>query len=406
MGALVPSADAQEVPPDLRSRPALLDGPGSPKEALRAHGIQLDGSLTQFYQGVVSGDGNKHWQYGVKGDLIVTFDGAKLGLWRGFYVNVHQEWVGGEDANNQGDGSLFPLNTALGFPRLGGYERDTSIVVTLVVNEALTVSAGKFNMLDAAAKTPLLGGGGLDTFMNVGLAAPISGVTPPYIIGAIATLKTRPAIFTLMVYDPRNAQDWEVIEKPFDKGTTTSLSITVPTTIGGLTGYYGVRAVYSSKTGLDLASVPNLVRLPAQSANILTKDGYWFLSASMQQNLFQSPGNPSQGWGIFAQANLSDGNPNPIEWGALVGLGGTSFVPGRESDRWGVGYFHYGLSSELLDGLKALNIELRDERGLEAFYNLAITPWFRVTADVQWINPFRPDRDDAVIAALRTQTKF
>lgn len=403
--ALAP-AQAEERPGDFWSRPALLDGAGSPKEALRANGINVEAWWTQFYQGVVSGNGDKDWQYGNKADVIVTFDGAKLGLWRGLHVTVHQEWVFGEDANNQGDGSLFPLNTALGFPRLGGYERDTSIVVTQAFNEQFSVSIGKFNMLDGAAKTPLIGGGGIDTFLNTALAAPISGVTPPYIVGAIATLKTTPAIFTLMVYDPRNAQDWNVIEEPFDEGTTTSLAVTVPTKLAGLTGYYGVRAVYSSKTGLDLAAIPELVRLPPQSAALLTKEGYWYVSASAQQYLWQSPTNPAHGWGIFAQAALSDGNPNPIEWSALVGLGGTSLIPGRDKDRWGIGYFHYGLSSALLDGLKTLNIELKDESGVEAFYNIAVTPWFRVTADVQFINPFQPDRDDAVIMALRTQTKF
>ena len=43
----------------------------------------------------------------------------------------------GEDANNQGDGSLFPVNTAMGFPRLGGHEQDTSIIVTQAFSEQL-----------------------------------------------------------------------------------------------------------------------------------------------------------------------------------------------------------------------------------------------------------------------------
>ena len=95
-------------------RPALLDGPGSPRQELKERGIVVDAWLTQFYQGVVAGDGDREWQYGGKGDLIATFDGGKLGLWKGLYVNVHQEWLYGEDANNQGDGSLFPVNTAHG----------------------------------------------------------------------------------------------------------------------------------------------------------------------------------------------------------------------------------------------------------------------------------------------------
>ncbi len=262
-------------------RPAILDGPGSPKQEMRERGIIVDAWLTQFYQGVVAGDGDREWQYGGKGDLIVTFDGGKLGLWKGFYVNLHQEWLYGEDANTQGDGSLFPVNTALGFPRLGGYERDTSIIVTQAFGEQLSVSVGKFNMLDGASKTPLMGGGGLDTFMNTVFAAPISGVTPA----------------------------------PFEEGTTTSLSITVPTKVGGLPGYYGVRGAYSSLDGLNLKNIPQLILPPEDvgpAEEALTKEGYWYFSASVQQFLYQDPTNPAVGWGLFAEAGISDGNPNPI----------------------------------------------------------------------------------------------
>ncbi len=357
----------------------------------------------------MAGDGDKDWQYGGKGDLIVTFDGGKLGMWKGLYVNVHQEWLYGQDANNQGDGSLFPVNTALGFPRLGGYERDTSIIVTQTFSEQLSVSVGKFNMLDAASKTPLMGGGGLDTFMNTALAAPISGVTPPYIFGGIASLKTEPAIFTLMVYDPRNAQDWDVIEDPFADGTTTSLSITVPTKVAGLQGFYGVRGVYSTREGLDLTDIPQLLLPPGSGGTAeaaLTKDGYWYFSASVQQYLYQDPNNPTVGWGLFADAAVSDGNPNPFEWRFLAGLAGSSPIAGREQDRWGVGYFKYGFSDDLIDSLTVVGIGLADEQGIEAFYNVHITPWLRLTGDVQWIDTGRTDLDDAILASLRLQTRF
>jgi porin len=399
----------------LRSRPALLDGPGSPKQALRERGIDVQAWFTQFYQGVVSGEGDKDWQYGGKGDLVVGFDMSKLGLWDGLSVNVHQEWVYGEDANNQGNGALFPVNTALGFPRLGGYERDTSLVITQSLRDRLSISLGKFNMLDAAARKPLMGGGGLDTFMNTALAAPISGVTPPYLYGTISTLKTEHASYTLMVYDPRNAQDWKVIENPFTEGTTTSLSVTVPLKISGRQGFYGVRGVYSSQEGLDLASIPQLIDLPPAAERILTKTGYWYVNGTAYQYLYQDPDNPAIGWGFFASAAISDGNPNPIEWHVIGGLAGQGLFPGREQDRWGIGYFKYGLSDDLVTGLATIGSALQtddptffigDEQGVEVFYNMALTPWLRLTGNVQWIDPHEIQRDDTVVAAMRLQTRF
>lgn len=390
----------------ILTRPALLDGPGSPKEALRARGIIVDFSVSHFYQGLVAGEGSKDWQFGSKADAVVTFDGGKLGLWQGLYVTVHQEWVWGEDANRQGDGSLLPVNTAMAFPRLGGYERDTSIIVTQAFNPQLSISVGKFNMLDVAAKTPLLGGGGLDTFMHMGIAAPISGVTPPYVVGVSATFKTEPAVFNLFIYDPRNAQDWDVVKSPFSEGTTTSLSVVVPVKVAGLSGSHGVRAVHSSKTGFDLADLPQLL-LPPEIAGVAgTKSGYWYLSYSLQQYLYQNPANPQEGWGMFGHVAISDGNPNPIQSSWYTGIGGTSFLPGRSLDRWGIAYFRYNLSDDLLTGLGMLGIDLRDEQGLEAYYNIALTPWLRLTGNVEYIKSFRPDRDDIVFLGLRSQVKF
>jgi porin len=376
------------------------------KESFREAGVNLDLWITEFGQGVLSGDGDKDVEWGGKGDLIATFDGGKMGLWQGLYVNFHHEVNWGDDANNQGDGSIFPVNTALAFPRLGGEDHETSLIVTQAFSPAASISIGKFNMLDAASNTPIMGGGGWETFMNTALAAPISGVTPPYIVGAIGTYKTEPAIFTLMVYDPRNAENIDVVTHPFDEGVTTSLSVTMPTKIGGLMGFYGVRGVYSTKDGLDLADIPEMA-LPPESQSIQNKGGYWFASVSAQQYLWQDPQNPAVGWGIFAQAGLSDGNPNPIEWSVIAGIGGTGGLIGdRDNDRWGIAYFRYGLSDDLKDGLDALGIGLDDEQGVEAFYNFAVAPWFRVTADLQWIDSATPERDDAFIGALRTQIKF
>lgn len=40
------------------------------------------------------------------------------------------------------------------------------------------------------------------------------------------------------------------------------------------------------------------------------------------------------------------------------------------------------------------------------FYNLALTPWFRVTADLQWINPATLGNDNAWIGGLRANIRF
>lgn len=377
---LASAQDARHVPA------SLLDLPGGPKQQLRDAGIDLSVNYSQFYQGLVQGQGEPGWEWGGKTDVIANLNGGRLGLWPGLFVNIHAEFINGSNVLEQGDGSILPVNTALAFPTLGGYEQDLSIFVTQALSENTTLSVGKFNMLDAASKTPLLGGGGLSTFMNVALAAPVSGVTPPYLLGGILSHKTELATYTLMVYDPRSAQDWDVVSDPFADGVTTSFSMTVPVSLGGLPGYQNVRSVYSTASGTDLSDVPDLI-LPPEARDIDQLDGYIFGSYSFQQYLFQDASDPRRGWGVFGQIAVSDGNPNPVGWSGFIGLGGTGLLSSRPDDSFGIAYFYDGFSEDLKDALGAVGFDLGDESGVEAFYNIAATPWLNLSADVQAIQP-------------------
>ena len=382
-------APSEGKPPySIWTTPTLLRFPGSPFDALRTKGIDIGGSVTSFYQSLTSGSGDHSWRHGAKGDLKVLLDSTRMGLWQGTIVSFHQEWNWGRDDNKSGAGVLLPVNTAMAFPSLGGDNQNTSLNVTQNFGDMFSVSFGKFNMLDLASRTPILGGGGLDTFMNMALAAPISGVTPPYLFGGMASIKTPYVIFTGMLYDPRNAQDPEVIRRPFTVGRTYSLSATVPAKLFDLPGFYGVRGAYSDKKALDLDSIPQLA-LPPGARFLRQKQGYTYFSFSMQQFLYVVPGSPGQGFGVFAEYGVSEGNPNPIKWHLIAGLSGTG-VFDRELDRWGVGYFKYVLSQDLKDSLAELGEGRRDEWGVEAYYNLAVTPWLRVTGNVQWIRPTDP----------------
>jgi O-6-methylguanine DNA methyltransferase len=49
----------------------------------------------------------------------------------------------GQGRADQGGGSLLPVNVALGFPRLGGRDAETSVVLTQLINEKTSVSVGK-----------------------------------------------------------------------------------------------------------------------------------------------------------------------------------------------------------------------------------------------------------------------
>jgi porin len=48
----------------------------------------------------------------------------------------------------------------------------------------------------------------------------------------------------------------------------------------------------------------------------------------------------------------------------------------------------------------------RSEGGVEAFYNWAITPWLRLSGDLQVVEPWNALKPRATYMALRLQTRF
>jgi porin len=195
----------------------------------------------------------------------------------------------------------------------------------------------------------------------------------------------------------------DVIAHPFNDGTTTSVSATVPITVFGLTGYHSLRGLYSTASGFDFDQAPQLL-LPPASREVLTRQGYFYGSYTLQQFLWADPDNPGKGWGFFTQLSASDSNPNPIGNVALVGLGGST--PGRADDRWGIAWCDYLFSRDLKSGLAVVGEGINDERVLEAYYDTALAPHLRLGPDAQIIWPGTPGKTTAVFLGLRGRVVF
>ena len=123
------------------------------------------------------------------------------------------------------------------------------------------------------------------------------------------------------------------------------------------------------------------------------------------QALWVDPADKTRSWGFFGNFGLSDGKPNPIKWDAIVGIAGSSPIPGRKRDTFGAGYFYLGYSDDFKD-VARLVVPVRDERGLELFYNAAVTPWCHMTADLQVVTPTLSHAGTSVVLGLRTKIDF
>lgn len=385
---------------DLLQRATLLDTPGGPKQQLAEKGVDLSVDVTQFVQGLTR---DAHgWPSGGKADLRFRLDGRKLGTWPGFFITGHAELNYGRSANKDARGlNIIPVNTALAYPSLN--DSMISLLFTQAFSETTALTVGLFNMFDVAARTPLVGGGGIDTFWNLAIAAPLTNITPPYIYGVSLNTRNDLGSFGLFVYDPRDAQNLNNVRNLFEDGVTISATASFPVTIAGLGGFQNLRVAYSTLDGLDLSSLPP--GLPLLGPNPQTRTDRWYFQYSFQQFFQQDRNDPKVGWGLFGQVGYSDGNPNAFQGHGFIGLAGHNLMAGRQRDRWGIGFYSYKLSDALTDSLPLVGPRIEPQEGAEIFYNWSVTPWFRLTADAQWVRPFN-GVDNNYYLGLRAQFRI
>jgi porin len=386
------------------------------RDALLEKGISFDISSTQFYQGVASGGINQTFAYGGRNDYLFKIEGEKAGLWKGFYINLHGESRYGGDINDDSGAFLAPPNIAMLFPLpTGTHTALTAVKATQFLSETVVVYAGKLNMLDELVQ-PFGAGRGVDAFMNTGLVFPaVLDRTVPYsTLGAgMSIMKGTRAVFTLMVFDTHNTPTTSGFETFFTNGATTLSKLDLPVNPFGLPGHQGIEGTYSTGNYTSLRTIPYIDVNGLPTVTFGTVRGSWSVFYCADQALYVDPDNAKRSWGVFTNIGLADEDPSPIRWSASVGLGGSSPLVTRPLDTFGIGYSIVEPTGPLKN-LDPQSLPLRADQAVELYYNVAVTPWFRLTPDLQILVPSRERTpppgaraiDTAVIFGLRAKFDF
>ena len=353
--------------------------------------------LTQFYEGA----SNAGYAYGAKADVRLIADLAKLGVWQGLSLTAHAEYNFGANINGR-VGIYAPVNTALAFPAMNNVDV-TSLYFGQRFAGGPALLIGKINIVDLAASAPFKGGAGIDSFWNITFAAPPSGTVPPYLLGALLSIPTKGPTYGFWVYDPENKVG-QGLNGAFANGITFRASVEFPITIGPYSGHQGFVALYSTQPGTDLASLGDLYVPSPPPGTTGIKSGRYYFNYTFDQYLFRSKDDPVQGFGVFGQFGISDGNPNKLYWSALTGIGGTGLLPGRSRDNWGIGLYYDTFSPYLIQSL-APAFAIRNEYGSEVFYNFALSPNVKLGADLQIISPAQTTTT-TVFPGLRLVVRF
>jgi porin len=203
-----------------------------------------------------------------------------------------------------------------------------------------------------------------------------------------------------MVFDPDDRTDKYWVDGLFSNGVNLSLGATWAGKAFERTTSINLTGIYSTKDSVKIAET----LLPPE-LRTGTENGAFNVSLKVSHLLLESAIAPGQGLGFYAKAAIADGDPNPFRASFSGGFAGHRIVPGRPLDNFGIGYYYYHFSRDLRSAIAPL-INLKHEQGFEFFYNFAVTPWFRVTADLQRIDPFNGDNDPAWIGGVRANITF
>ena len=181
--------------------------------------------------------------------------------------------------------------------------------------------------------------------------------------------------------------------------------------VNGLPGQFSPAFNWSNKPKIDLGSpfgplapaqVPQAVGAifglaPTEGLQINYKQNSEFLIANVSQYLYvkEDPaeiaeklksGQPLRGIGVFGRFGFAPENANPVTRDASVALFAHGVFDSRPYDSFGVAYYYNKISSALKNSIGQLtagSADVGNERGMEVFYDFAITPAVRLIASYQ-----------------------
>ena len=438
-----------DVPPtwggNLSSRQRLTGDWGGVRDELGKKGVVLDANMFLLPQGVVTGGKETGAEFWGNVDYTLNFDTGKMGLWQGGFFKFEGVSSFGNTLYDN-VGAIVPSNVSGLFPGIN--KADSGLMgasFTQFFSPKFGVMMGKMNLFDF---TPTEFYGNYRTqFMNTAMNFSMAYAMVPMSAygGGMLFLPTEDVTLMAMALDASGTPTNNDISKAFDDGTTVVSAANVKIKPFGLVGHQGLTGVWSDKIRLSLDQDPTnighallneryprlanpgpileriLARffpellVPVKPAN--RKDNTWSVIYSFDQYLWQPDADPKHGVGLFFSFGASDGNPNPIQYSYLMGIGGKGVISGRPHDTFGIGWARTQFSDQFVPLLRErLNLGLDHEDAIELYYTAAVTPWLNLSPNLQVINSGMnkvlsqgdglQELDTAVEASLRMNILF
>jgi len=387
---------------------------GGVRSRWKEKGVTMEFRLTQFAQGTVKGGVRKEEEYTGKFKTEFKFDFGKLWGWNGWHgvVATDTRFAG---PLLGGTGAINPVNTQALVPgpegtlfTFGAVNLTKIIPIDMKKGNLVAVSFGRFDMLDLIDED-FFGGAGIDRFFNMAQIGPLTVLRQVPLItngATVAWVKGGQPFITLAVIDPNDHSTDPGLAELFEDGVSFAPAINFPTKYWGKSGKHTIGGAITTKAYTPFDAIRQII-IPGPPVNpVEPKRGSWSINYVFRQYIVERA--PRDGWGFFTQVSFADKATSPITTFFDLGLGGNGLFKSRPRDEFGISYAYTDLSKVLKDNLDLLRIggRPRPEHQVEAFYNFHITPWLRLTGDLQIIRPTRPIADTAIIPGARLEIIF
>jgi porin len=386
----------------ILARDALTgDWNGERTSLAKDYGLQFELDVNQIYQGVMDGGENSNDEYYGSAYYALKFDTGQAGLWPGGFLEVRGETYWGKSVNPDTGGLLTAnVNDALRDPAGNGTYLP-HVIYTQFLAENFAFFVGKLNTTVGDSNS-FAHGVGDQRFMNLAFSLnPVGLTTGPYAplgVGFVFIPFERVA-YSFSVIDSNGKIDESGFNTVLDGDYSFINELKITTNFFGRPGHQTVGFVYSIK---EFSSIDQRIALPpGTDRSIATEDDSWAFIYNFDQYLVSDPDDPEQGWGLFGRVGISDGDANLLHRFYSIGVGGTGLFPGRDRDRFGLGYYFLDVSNNRV-GIATSD----DEQGAEIFYNFVLTPAVELTADLQIIDGAVRSADTAVVGGLRARLRF
>lgn len=374
------------------------------RSALKDRGVTFSGNSTHLAFGVDGGierlppiplplELGDTFDYTGRGEYDLKFDLEKFGgLPYGSLLVRTEHWYGEYGNVSLNTGSLPPAVFPALLPTAPNDQGDlflTNFVLTQPLSESLVLYGGKKDVLGAADQDEFAGGDGTEQFVNQALIAnPAFLLGLPYtgfVVGA--AMPQSWGMINVFAYDPKDrTRDFFDLSDLYDSGVILGTEVKANTEAFGRAGDVHIGGMWKHVDLTDLRfnePPPGIYPQPVVPG-FPTKSDSWTIYSGFDHYLRQYQVGERRGWGLFGRASISDGNPTPLSYFLSAGLGGDSNLRAGRRDKWGVGWYYVGSSSEF-GPLPRQLFGPRDGNGVEMFYNFQVRPWLNVTPDVQFI---------------------